>query len=210
MPDDKLFPPVYYFDMDGVMCVYDRSHYKPAPDNGPPPYLTHGLHMFRDIPENPNVVNAFRLLYGVLPPGRCKILTSIPAGITQAEHTLDKFDWMALRVPNFRQEDFLCVTVAKHDAVAGPLSRLDAASILVDDWDKNLSNWQANGGTPVKLLNGINSPNRKMYCASAAWSAWDLMQYLVSVGEQASAWALKLAESTAPSQAPAVTQPTPG
>jgi hypothetical protein len=40
-------------------------------------------------------------------------------------------------------------------------------SILIDDYNKNLDEWKAAGGIPIKFLNGINSPRKDMLCVRA-------------------------------------------
>ena len=42
------------------------------------------------------------------------------------------------------------------------LWKLTALDILIDDYNKNLDDWKAHGGTPVKYVNGINSPRNDM------------------------------------------------
>lgn len=184
LPDHAppVINPIYYFDMDGVLCAYNHSDYKPGRD-GRTPYLTPGVHIYRNIPENPTVMEAFALLYGLVPPGTCRILTTIPIGVTQAEHTLDKYAWVTSRLPKFRQDDFLCVSVPKHSAAATPMMPLGPNSILIDDWNQNLTAWAAHGGTPVKMLNGINSQNQAFINISAGWQAWDIMQAIRQAGQ---------------------------
>lgn len=173
--------PAFYFDMDGVLCAYSYSDYKPGPD-GLAPYQRHGVHIFRDIPENPSVMQAFRLMYGLVPKGCCRVLTRIPVGITQAEHTIDKFNWVKARMSNFRQEDFLCVSVPKHNAVGDTMVPLGPHIVLVDDWNPNLQDWKDHGGTPVKMLNGINSPNRQFVNVSAGWKPQGIMNAILQAG----------------------------
>ena len=38
--------------------------------------------------------------------------------------------------------------------------------ILIDDYNKNLEDWQLLGGIPVKFLNKINSPREDMLCVN--------------------------------------------
>ena len=186
MPEPVIYPS-FYFDMDGVLCAYDYGMYKARKGQTTPPFLVHGGHAFRYIPENPAVMQAFSMLYGLVPKGNCRVLTGIPVGICQAEHTIDKYQWMRERMPGFRQEDFLCVSVPKHEAIMTPLTKLDPSCILVDDYNPNLYNWQQNGGTAIKLLNGINTENLDFVNIPAVWTASEILSALITTANKAAA-----------------------
>lgn len=156
--------PIFWFDMDGVLARYDYGLYLP-PESGFPRYLLRQEHMFRNMEPDRTAISLFTDMYGrylTEKPYYVRTLTGIPRGLLQAEHTIDKYLWMLEKVTGFKQDDFFCVSVEKHSAVATDLWKLTALDILIDDYNKNLDDWKAHGGTPVKYVNGINSPRNDM------------------------------------------------
>lgn len=170
-----------YFDMEGVLCAYNKSDYRPGRNGEPARADTHGAHMYLGVPENPNVMQAFCMLYGFMPPGTCKVFTGVPNGITHAEHVIDKFNWMKKRLSTFRQEDFLCVSVDDYADPVPPPYILNRGQILIDDYDPNLANWTALGGLSVKCLNGLNSRNPAYYNLDAGARPGDIMNAILAV-----------------------------
>ena len=170
-----------WFDMDGVMTVYDITLYTSEKAGEVPPFLVPRSHVFATLRDNPNLMEAFNTLYKEYrddPDVSINVLTSIPVGLLQAEHTLDKYEWCVKNIPDFSKEDFYCVSVPKHDAVIDFLWPLTRDDILIDDYPKNLTNWVRRGGTAVKCVNGINSYNELYTCIDTRWEAEKIVRVL--------------------------------
>jgi hypothetical protein len=149
-----------YIDLDGVIAVYDINLF--TSESGTPPFLQLGSHVFRTLPAYENVLRAVNHIYNKYKGSTeigIKILTGIPVGLCQVEHTLDKYHWCDCRIDNFDADDLFCISIPKHEAVMESLWELTEDDILLDDYPKNLRNWREHGGTSVKCLNGINSYN---------------------------------------------------
>ena len=87
------------------------------------------------------------------------VLSSLkPIGTIFNEHLHDKILWLKEHMPYLKIEDILISVTDKRDAVEYVNGHtLTANDILIDDYNKNLVEWQAAGGTSVKYCNGINS-----------------------------------------------------
>lgn len=170
-----------YFDMDGVLAKYDYGLYIPKREGQVPPFMQLGSHVFVDIEPEANVVQAFERLYERYKGSKkigIKVFTCIPVGLLQAEHTIDKFRWCRFHISLFDSNDFFCTSVPKHDAVSESLWTLTKDDILIDDYNKNLDNWTAHGGTAIKCLNGINSINDKYDYIETSWSPDEIVKKL--------------------------------
>ena len=175
-----------YFDMDGVMAKYDYDLYVPKRENEVPPFLKLGSHVFLYLEPMKNVMEAFNILYKRYkdnPDVRIKVLTSIPVGLLQAEHTLDKYTWCVSNIEEFHTEDFFCTSVKKHNAIADTLWNLTENDILVDDWNANLYNWREHGGYALKLVNEINSVNPDFDYIKSAWDSKRIAESIISLIE---------------------------
>ena len=170
-----------WFDMDGVMTIYDYDLYVPKKAGETPRFLQPRSHVFASLAENEALMKAFDLLYKKYKRSEevsVNVLTSIPVGLLQAEHTLDKYQWCLDHIPDFSAEDFYCVSVPKHDAVIDFLWPLTKNEILIDDYPKNLANWTKRGGTAVKCVNGINSYSDLYPCIDTRWEAERIVEAL--------------------------------
>ncbi len=173
-----LSPITFYFDMDGVMAEYDQSLYVASHEGETPPFLIPKSHIFLHLKANGTIMAVFNYLYNKYrydPTVNFKVLTSIPVGLCQAEHTIDKFTWSKGMVENFDIDDFYCVSVPKHHAVSESLWTLTANDILLDDYNLNLDNWDKHGGTALKCINHINSINPKYDYIDIDWSIGDIV-----------------------------------
>lgn len=170
-----------YFDMDGVVARYDYGLYVPKQKNEIPPFLILNSHVFRDLEPDDTILESLNILYSKYRDSEyvtVKILTNIPTGLLQAEHTIDKYEWCKKHIQGFKQEDFFCTSVKKHNAVAQTLWSLTEDDILIDDYNKNLDNWTAHGGHAVKYINGINSVNIKYDSILHTWTPEGIVRKL--------------------------------
>lgn len=157
---------MFYFDMDGVLCKYDRTAYE-DPD---PIFLREDSHYFRLVEPDPTAMKIFRNLYKML-PGQVKVLTGVSAQHElRFQQTVDKIYWIHEQMPEFDVgADFMAVSTNKRETVSEMKGvRLMRSDILVDDWNPNLYSWEAGGGTAVKYINGLNSegswPGKSIKC----------------------------------------------
>lgn len=146
-----------YFDMDGVLAMYDRNAY----EGEAPLFLDTNRHYFLSCKPDKNIFKEFKELY-FMHTGLVKVLTSVskPADI-RAHQTLDKMQWIHKYFSEFDiTQDIICVPSNKRKHVEFMTGRkLCKEDILIDDYNENLYDWRSNGGTAIKYINGVNSPD---------------------------------------------------
>ena len=176
--------PTRWFDQDGVLAFYDYADYTPYGKEALSRYLTKESHMFRHLGTYPNMIRAFELLYAESRHTKdfyTKILTGVLAGFLQAEHTIDKYFWCSQTIKGFCQEDFFCVSVEKHSAVASDIWDLTKHDILIDDYNPNLYHWHDRGGTSVKCINQLNSENPDFPHINVYWKPERIVEELKNI-----------------------------
>lgn len=161
---DKKF--TFYFDMDGVLCIYDYDDYLPKDEKGRPGYMQPGRHLYRGMRPDPVAIGIFKSLYMTV-GHHTKIMTGLGCPYLISEQMLDKLAWCHDCLSPFSNTDFLCVYGSKVDAVSA-LKTLSPTDILVDDFNPNLDTWKMAGGTPVKYVNHINSSREDMFCLKSS------------------------------------------
>lgn len=144
------------FDMDGVLCFYDRAGYDFSDPTGPA-YLKPGYFLNR-IPDT-TAVELLRRCLAVCPNGTY-IITSVPKDSNRNRIILDKLNWIDQHIPEFDiGAHFIATTSNKMSFIewlrGSSITRKD---ILIDDYNTNLYGWTARGGTAIKYINGINDP----------------------------------------------------
>jgi 5'(3')-deoxyribonucleotidase len=89
------------------------------------------------------------------------ILTSLSDnGMIFNEHLHDKIVSFHEWFPYIDIDHVLISTGPKRDTVEYITNHvIKSNDILIDDYNKNLEEWRAAGGTSVKYCNGINNPN---------------------------------------------------
>lgn len=155
----------YYFDMDGVLAEYDRKGYEG--DN--PQYLQKGTHYFKNRqPDTRAIMAVIIMLRNMKKQGAgyaLKVISRMPPDEDLfLEDVADKAWWLKTFVPGLDTEaHFIATKCMKNDIVSaikhGKIGNLSKFDILVDDYNPNLIAWRDAGGTAVKWLNGINSPD---------------------------------------------------
>lgn len=150
-----------FIDMDGTLAVW-----KPAT----PEELTQP-HYFAMLPVNGNVVKALRLLRDEHDDQDVEIyILSAVLPETKAEE--DKKVWLSKHCPYIDSDHQIFVPYGENKAeyVKQMLGVDMKACYLLDDYSKNVKEWAAAGGIPVKLFNGING---KSFRYSGAYTcAW--------------------------------------
>lgn len=162
----------FWFDMDGVLVQHFAQDYIPTKEgNRLPKYLT--PHYFENLPEVELMTEAVKELSfycGTYTPEttHLSILSKVSMDADLYMHQVDfKVKWIAnnekLNSLNNLNAAFTGTSkVKKAKAILG--RELTAHDILVDDWNENLLEWEAAGGTAIKFGKG----NRK------SWSGYSI------------------------------------
>lgn len=165
----------YYIDMDGVLVKYDRNAYKG--DN--PRFLRPNEHYYRDLePDRKMLAFVDELIHSCRYTGdEVFILTSLPlSGSLFNEQFHDKIVWLSRWVPAIDIDHIIISVTNKRDAAEYINDcKLTANDILIDDYNKNLVEWNNANGTAIKYCNGINNPEsfngKKLLITDSVWNA---------------------------------------
>lgn len=99
---------------------------------------------------------------GLSPDSQIYIVSSISNknGAIFNEQFHDKLKWIAEKIPYFPVENFYISVSSKRDICEMVNNRhISFNDILIDDYNRNLSEWTASGGRAIKYCNGINTPD---------------------------------------------------
>ncbi len=146
---------MFYWDMDGVLAVYDYDMYTATN----PAWDEVGSHCFLNVQRDNFVYDVIKKLTPILGDemGTLTRVSDKSRAITN-EQIFDKMTWLSQNYSMLNLCNFMCCVTSKNDTISKIKGmRLSRADILVDDWNKNLFAWQNAGGTAVKWLNGLNS-----------------------------------------------------
>ena len=165
-----------FFDMDGVLAVYNPNDYQ----GDPMPFEIRGSRYFLHRPADENAVQLFIKASNHFPRGSIAALSTISINACNtpglaSEHKIDKGIWL-LRLSNDNELPCIPLLFAQQGITSKPeeatklLKRdLTPADILIDDFNSNLTAWHEAGGTAIKWLNGLN--------ASTSWDG-------ISIGDE--------------------------
>ena len=152
----------YYFDMDGVVAEYKKEAYT----GEDPLWLRKNQHYFRDLNPDRKMLEVIDRMHqrSRYTGDRIFLLTSIPMnGAIFNEHFHDKISWAGTWLPYLGIDAILISVTSKRDAVEYIQNhQLSSNDILIDDYNKNLVDWQTHGGISVKYCNGQNNPESFM------------------------------------------------
>lgn len=149
-----------YFDMDGVLAVYDRNAYK-KDEEGNMPFMDIPSRYFLHVEVDGIAMTLFKKVLKAMPDD-VYVITSVSGDYEQKyRQTIDKMEWLHIHSPEFDiGSKFIAMGSDKRNFVTGirgmTLNRLD---ILIDDYNPNLFKWAMAGGTSIKFINGVNSKN---------------------------------------------------
>ncbi len=167
----------HFFDMDGTLAVYEPEIFQTQPwyENLPP-------HYFANLPPISSAVN---YILSLLEMDRRSIYVCTTVAILDNdkafyEITTDKIRWIQMHLKGRLLADhFLVARLPRGDNLtqAGSYTKsavamarlerpLQETDYLYDDFNPNLNDWRDHGGTPIKVLNGINSYRDDMNCIS--------------------------------------------
>ena len=149
----------YYLDMDGVLAIYEQDAYT----GEEPKWLKKNLHYFRSLKPDMKALKIADALWRWCQQhtDNLYVLSSlIPNGAIFNEHLHDKILWLRDWMPYLKIENILISVTSKRDAVEYIMGHsLTERDILIDDYNKNLIEWEKAGGRAIKYCNGINSTN---------------------------------------------------
>ena len=138
-----------FLDMDGTLAEWQEG--TPIEKVCEPGY-------FANIPPNQNVVTAAMLLYASRKQLDVELFT-LSAVFDDGHSIRDKNIWLDRYVPFIDTDHrlFASCDKPKHEAECfvklGNITRND---YLLDDYTKNIIEWNGAGGTAIKLFNGVN------------------------------------------------------
>lgn len=133
-----------FVDMDGTLATFRKVS---APEELYEPGY------FANLPPQKNVVNAVKLLICTAPTIEVFILSSV---LFDSRYAMEeKNAWLDRYLPELDEGHrvFLPCGESKASYVPGKMRESDC---LLDDYTKNLGDWNRAGGRGIKLLNGIN------------------------------------------------------
>lgn len=151
----------YWIDMDGVLATYHRKDYKCAD----PKFLMPGGHYFATLEPVEKMCEVITNLdLQCKAPGsrdRVIILTGICYIDDELyeEHVTDKKEWLQKHCPtiDINTQFVPAIGPKSRSAMLFKRHRLTVRDILIDDFNPNLVEWEAHGGTAIKYLNGVNN-----------------------------------------------------
>lgn len=147
-----------FFDMDGVLAVYEASAYRSVTGEVPA-FEDAQRHYFRNCLPDERMVEVARALRDVMPTA---YLTKIHSDIAIASAQFaDKVEWLraqGLYVPAI----IACLCTddcpTKAEWLANVLGdRPHAGDILIDDRNEELQSWTRMGGVAIKCCNGYSN-----------------------------------------------------
>lgn len=137
-----------FVDMDGTLAIFNNSIKNLD--------ILYEEGYFRKLEPMHNVVHAIKQLATTSKNFEVYILSSC---LDSPHATKEKNEWIDKHLSEIPKERrvFCEYGKPKHEAIVGGITRDD---ILLDDYTKNLEEWKKQGGTGVKILNGINDTNK--------------------------------------------------
>ena len=143
-----------YFDMDGVLVQYDKDAYK----NEHAPGFLKGVHYFRELNPDEKMISVYQALRQEFDTHIISRIITNPSELC-VEHMRDKIYWLVSH-GIYEQDKTLFSLTDKPTCVVSCKQRLlTKEDILIDDFNENLWLWEKQGGTGVKYINGVNSPD---------------------------------------------------
>lgn len=168
--------PVVYFDMDGVLAIFDETCPKTV-------VLSPGTHYFRTCLPDPRAVFLLQWLNHV---ERTKTavftrLFSFLEDSLKAEQAADKRLWCGDMLGREYTNNgiFLCTDAGKHDLLRSVPAENRKFHILIDDDPIVLSDWRQTGGSCIQYMQpGRRITARERTCIRPEHSFEDAMEIL--------------------------------
>lgn len=149
----------FFFDADGVLFRYDRDAYV----GEDPLWLRKNSHYFRNLEPDRRLLKVMDNLFKEIryTGDNVYILTSlVNNGMIFNEHFHDKIVSFNKWFPYIDIDHIIISSGPKREVVEYITDNtLSDTDILIDDYNKNLLDWERSGGTSIKYCNGINNPD---------------------------------------------------
>lgn len=192
-----------FFDMDGVLAVYETSAYH-APADGVAAFVDPDRHYYRDCLADERMVKVARKLVERKLP--VAYLTKVHADAAVAMRQIyDKRDWLDSQDlivnnngwrPGPGRDDreptgtfIACMCCDDYPTKADWLTnvlgcRPHAGDVLIDDRNEELQSWKRAGGVPIKYCNGYSNSADSWNGLSItdAHTADDIEDMLLNIG----------------------------
>ena len=146
----------FFFDMDGVLAEYKRG----CDEND---LSKKGY--FRNLLPEENMIKALQMLLEnseALGLRLCVLTKVYPSRFPYSLR--EKEEWRQAFLPDLYDSEFIMVNgeeCEKSEAITALLGAgLNQDYFLIDDYNPNLAEWAAAGGTPVQYVNAINDTHR--------------------------------------------------
>lgn len=143
---ERQFKKRLFVDMDGVLAEWRTD--KTTED-------TYEKDYFKNLSPYQNVLSAVKEIAEIYPEISVNILSAVFPDNPYA--IADKTQWLKRYLPEIGTENIFFVDCGcKKTDVCSEMTKDD---ILLDDYNNNLIDWRENGGTAIKIYNGVNSNN---------------------------------------------------
>lgn len=160
--------------MDGVIAKYERDAYTSPKSR----WLRDGYFLGLEKDEY-----ACKLLEIILSLGVESYLVTKVADIPKRNSMiLDKLKWITRNLDKVDIGTQVIITKSDKSGIMEAIKErnLTKTDILIDDYNPNLKEWERNGGTAIKYLNGINSKNSwKGYSFSDKDDLTEVLQFIL-------------------------------
>ena len=152
-----------FVDMDGTLCEWRPS--ARIEDLYEPGY-------FLGLAPHSAVVEAIRFI-ALRKRFEVKVLSAVLTDSLYAQ--AEKVQWLQYYLP-FIDENHIIFSLyggTKSGSIGRPLTKED---FLLDDYSKNLHEWEMDGGTGIKLMNGLNGTNGTWQKAKVTYNPFSVGQ----------------------------------
>lgn len=181
--------------MDGVLALYERHAYPPESQL----YCTLSKHYYRSVKPDKKMIRVFMALIRIdtlrdfnenvskIDKIRMHILSSLTnRGDVYLEQMNDKKDWCRKHIDASPTKNYNMHFAGSNKRYIGEAlsdnRKLSRKDILIDDYNKNLQEWENAGGTAVKYCNGINSSDTwKGFCITENMTEDEIVNFLIAI-----------------------------
>ena len=140
-----------FFDMDGVLAQWQE---------GMPIEFVSSPGYFARLPAEQNVVDALKMLAQF-----SNIELHILSAVFEEPHNVeDKQKWIDQVIgSDVKPQNIHFVPTDQRKS--GAIGNIGPNDILIDDYSKNIREWEEDGGTAIKMFNAVNARKGKYYGA---------------------------------------------
>ena len=131
----------YFIDMDGTLAKWNDVQFEELFEEG----------YYKNLEPNINVVNTVKRLLN-----HEQDVYILSAYLEESKYAKkEKIEWLQKYIPELNKDKYILLPYGevKTNYIEGKIGKDD---ILLDDYTKNLLEWEKEGGFAIKLRNGIN------------------------------------------------------